>query len=123
MKNFIKKFTDCDALQMALIAIGAILVLFLFCAIEPAHAQDYVRQGNKFIQVSNNTKDTLVTDYTIVDAKGVEHTIIINKTNGRCYTWRKSSKTGRMYKQYVRNDLAESIAKELNIEFKQPKKR
>lgn len=125
MKNFIKKVVNSDVFEAIAIAIMSLIVLFSVAIFgsEDAYGQNYVRQGNKFIQVDNSVKDTLVTELVIVDCKGVEHQIVINKSTGRCYTWRTSRKTGKGYRAYLRNDLSESIARELGIEFKPEKKK
>ena len=121
MKKFIKDYLE-DALFAFMIIVGAILMLILIGTIAPtpASAQNYIRKGNTFI-MSTTTRDTLVTDYTIVDSKGVERPIIINRANGHCYVLRKSSKTGKQYRQWLKASLSENIAKELNITYVPPK--
>lgn len=125
MKKFIKDSLEdaSDALFAFMIIVGAILMLILIGTIAPtpASAQDYIRKGNTFIMSPTTTRDTLVTGYTIIDSKGVERPIIINRANGHCYVLRKSSKTGKQYRQWLKASLSESIAKELNITYVPPK--
>lgn len=64
-------------------------------------------------------KDTLVTTFKWEDAKGKQYPIIINKTNGKCYTWRKSSKTGKLYKSYLSKELSKQVANKLHITYKE----
>ena len=110
--SFIKKYEE--ALTAIAILITAIVVMFM-CSL-PCNAQ-YVRQGNKIMMVSA-PKDTIITNLVLVDNQGIERTIILNKSNGRCWIWKESKKTGKMYKQYIKNELAEEIAKEYGVEFK-----
>lgn len=112
MKKFIK---DCW-----LRVLGLIATLILAVGI---YGQDYKRVGNKFIQLSHvSVRDTMITDYTIVDGKDTELPVIINKANGRCYTWR-ISKNGRGYRAYLKAELSKTIAEELRIEYKENEKK
>ena len=82
-----------------------------------------VRNGNTFS--IKNPKDTLVTKYKFSDSKGNAYPIIIIKQNGRCYVWKKSKKTGKMYKYYLSGknaEIAKTIAKELGITYVDTKK-
>lgn len=82
-----------------------------------------IRNGNTFS--IKNTKDTLVTKYKFSDSKGNTYPIIIIKQNGRCYIWKKSKKTGKMYKYYLSGknaEIAKTIAKELGITYVDTKK-
>lgn len=86
------------------------------------YGQDYKRVGNKFIQLSHvSMRDTMVTEYKVVDGKGTELPVIINKANGRCYTWR-ISKNGRGYRAYLKAEVSKTIAEELGIEYKEKEK-
>ena len=100
------------------------MILIALCMLFAAHsnAQNVVRKGNNFSQVSNTTRDTLRTEYTFTDSKGVVYPIIINKANGRCYVWRVSSKTQKGYRTYLKAEISQTIAKELGIEYKEKKK-
>ena len=112
MKKF---FKDCW-----LRVLGLIATLILAMGI---YGQDYKRVGNKFIQLSHvSVRDTMITDYTIVDGKGNELPVIINKTNGRCYTWR-ISKNGRGYRAYLKAEISRTIAEELGIVYKENEKK
>lgn len=114
MKKFIK--------DQRLRALELIVVLIL-TAYQAMSAQDYKRVGNKFVQLNHvSVRDTMVTEYTIVDGKGTELPVIINKANGRCYTWR-ISKNGRGYRAYLKIELSKTIAEELGIEYKENEKR
>lgn len=84
------------------------------------YAQSIKREGNTFISTSSrgtNKGDTLVTKFTFQDSKGVEYPIIINKGSGSCYVWKKSSKTGKLYKQYMKPEISQAVCKELNIKY------
>lgn len=99
------------------------IIMMLACVNNSSiYAQSIVREGKTFKQVSTrNTakKDTLVTGYQFEDSKSIKYPIIINKSSGRCYIWKKSSKTGKLYKQYMKDEVSRSISKELNINYKQ----
>ena len=106
--------------------VRGIMILIALCGMffiaAHSNAQQYERKGNKFIQVVNSgVRDTMITEYTIVDGKGNEKPVIINKANGRCYTWR-ISKNGRGYRAYLKAELSKTIAKELGVEYKESKK-
>lgn len=99
-----------------------ILILALACfAYMGASAQSYKRDGNTFKLESKTTalKDTLITSYLFQDSKGIDYPIIVNRTSGRCYVWKKSSKTGKMYKQYMKPEISRAVCKELNIAYKE----
>lgn len=77
-------------------------------------------EGNVIKSVKTQTThkaDTLVTTYQYEDSKGNRYPIIINKNSGRCYVWKKSSKTGNMYKMYCNEDTSRFVAKQTNIEY------
>lgn len=84
------------------------------------YAQSFIREGK--VLVSNtasrtSTKDTLVTDIQWKDSKSNYYPIILNKSNGRCYIWKVSSKTGRHYKMYLKEDASKEVCKEYDITY------
>lgn len=106
--------------------VRGIMMLIALCGMffiaAHSNAQSVVRKGNNFSQVSNTTRDTLETEYTFTDSKGVVYPIIINKATGRCYVWRVSSKTQKGYRAYLKAEISQTIAKELGVEYKETKK-
>lgn len=88
----------------------------------PSYAQ-VVREGMTFktAKTAKAKADTIVTAYSFEDSKGNKYPIVVNKSTGRCYIWKKSGKTGRMYKQYMKPEISQAIYKELGIAYK-PKK-
>lgn len=108
---------------MKKLIIAAALLLALGANNSIAQAQNVVREGKTFKSVSSRSskKDTLLTSYRFEDSKGNMYPIIINKASGRCYIWKRSGKTGNMYKMYMKTDVSKQIAKELNIPFKDSK--
>lgn len=99
--------------------IAAIMLLSL--SVNNSSAQ-VVRDGKTFKQVSSKQKakaDTLVTAFEFQDAKGTKYPIIINKSSGRCYIWKTSSKTGKLYKSYMKEEVSREIARECNINYKE----
>lgn len=106
-----KKFIRNTWLQVL-----GLIAAFILAAGQFAYGQDYKRVGNKFIQTTT-ARDTMITDYTLVSG-GKEYQIIINKGTGTCYIWKTSSKSGKLYKQYLKKELSQEIAKELSIVYK-----
>ena len=77
-------------------------------------------EGNVIKSVKAQTThkaDTLVTTYQYEDSKGNRYPIIINKNSGRCFVWKKSSKTGNMYKMYCNEETSRFVAKQTNIPY------
>lgn len=94
-----------------------ILTIFTVCVL---NAQTVIREGYTFKQVSvkpSSKADTLLTNYKFEDSKGLLYPIIINRQTGRCWIWRKSSKSGKMYKSYLKEEICLPICKELNINY------
>ena len=83
-------------------------------------------EGNVIKSVKTQTThkaDTLVTTYQYEDSKGNRFPIIINRNSGRCYVWKKSSKTGNMYKMYCNEETSRFVAKQVNIVYVESKKK
>ncbi len=67
------------------------------------HAQNVVRNGNTFIQQVDSTrvkKEPTKTKYTYVSKDGVSYPIYLS-ANGKAFIMRYSSKTDKMYRQYL----------------------
>lgn len=104
-----------------------VLAVFAVLGMATAFGQEVnnsnvVRNGKTFEIVKQSVqqpKDTLVTEYTFKDSKGTEYPIIINRNSGRCYIWKTSSKTGKVYKSYMKEEIAVQICRELNIAYKE----
>ena len=83
-------------------------------------------EGNVIKSVKAQTThkaDTLVTTYQYEDSKGNRYPIIINKNSGKCFIWKKSSKTGNMYKMYCNEETSRFVAKQVNIVYVESKKK
>lgn len=103
-----------------IIAWIVLILWFAFFSYTGALAQDnkestIERQGNEFIQKSNNrTKGQVIkTDYVYVDSKGQRDTIYISPT-GKAFVYRISKKTGNVYKRYL-PEVTEQLKKEGKI--------
>lgn len=97
-----------------------LLSIMMFCSMNNSNAQNVVFNNGVFKAAKTKTaKDTLVTAFKWEDSKGKQYPIIINKSNGKCYTWRKSSKTGKLYKSYLPKELSKQVASKLNITYKE----
>lgn len=96
-----------------------LLSIMMFCGMNNSNAQNVVFNNGVFKAAkAKAVKDTLVTAFKWEDSKGKQFPIIINKANGKCYTWRKSSKTGKLYKSYLPKELSKQVANKLNIAYK-----
>lgn len=96
-----------------------LLLIMMFCDMNNSNAQNVVFSNGVFKAAKTKAvKDTLVTAFKWEDSKGQQYPIIINKANGKCYTWRKSSKTGKLYKSYLPKELSKQVASKLNITYK-----
>jgi hypothetical protein len=85
------------------------------------NAQSYTRKGDSFTQVSTKTSnDAIKTKFTWTDSKGKSYPIFVTNT-GRCYINKVSSKTGKEYKYYLKEDIAREVCKELGITYKEKK--
>lgn len=83
-----------------------------------------VRNGNTFSKVNNSTRDTVVTKYTYKDRDGKTYRIILNRSNGHCYIYRCSKKSGHYYRMYFtgKNDnISKIICHEMNVGYKPTK--
>ena len=97
-----------------------ITAIMLFSLSLGVQAQSVVREGMTFKSVTASSRakaDTLLTDYKFEDSKGLLYPIIINKQSGRCWIWKKSSKTSKMYKQYLNEEISRAVSKELGINY------
>ena len=97
------------------------IIMMLACVNNSSiYAQSVTRVGNTFKSSSIRTThkaDTLVTKFAFQDSKGVEYSIIVNKGSGACYVWKKSGKTGKYYRQYMKPEISQAVCKELNIKY------
>ena len=103
------------------------IIMMLACVNNSSiYAQEVTRVGNTFKSSSTRSTskgDTLITKYTFQDSKGVDYPIIVNKGSGSCFVWKKSGKTGKFYKQYMKPEVTQTVCKELNIEYKPKNKK
>ena len=102
------------------------VVMLLALGVQNINAQSVVRNGNTFKSVSSNSsrtsRDTIATKFEWEDSKGNKYPIIVNKGSGACYVWRKSAKTGKMYKSYLGAKVSQAVCKELGITYVPKKK-
>ena len=102
------------------------VVMLLAFGVQNTNAQNVVRNGNTFKSASSSSsrtsRDTIATKFEWVDSKGNKYPIIVNKGSGACYVWRKSAKTGKMYKSYLGAEVSQAVCKELGIAYVPKKK-
>ena len=103
----------------------AVAILLAF-GVQNTNAQSVVRNGNTFKSVSSSSsrtsRDTIATKFEWEDSKDNKYPIIVNKGSGACYVWRKSAKTGKMYKSYLGAEVSQAVCKELGITYVPKKK-
>lgn len=102
----------------------AVLTAFMGVNNSISHA-DVIKTGITFKQVSTRSsgvRDTIVTKYFYEDSKSNKYPIIINKKSGACYIWKKSGKTGKMYRQYMSSEISSEVSKEYGINYVPKKK-
>ena len=102
----------------------AVAMLLAF-GVQNTNAQSVVRNGNTFKLVSSSSRtsrDTIATKFMWEDSKGNKYPIVVNKGSGACYVWRKSTKTGKMYKSYLGAEVSQAVCKELGITYVPKKK-
>lgn len=97
---------------IATAAIGTIIGLILSFYCSKAKAQNVVRKGDTFVQVSSKKHkgDSILTKHTYVDSNGKKYPIYLSST-GKAFVWKTSSKTGKKYKMYlpqITKQIAES---------------
>lgn len=101
--------------------ISALIILMMLIVSCNMSAQEIKREGMTFKSVTNSPKgskaDTLLTAFKWEDSKGLLYPIIVNKQSGRCWIWKKSGKTGRMYKQYMKEEVSRSVCREYSITY------
>ena len=99
------------------------IIMMLCLCVNNSSAQSVVKSGNTFKSVKSTTKgDTLVTKFFFEDNKGGKYPIIVMKKSGRCYVWKKSRKTGKLYKMYMKPEVSKAVCKELGIAYTEKKK-
>lgn len=104
---------------------GALIILSIAMS-SNAIAQNVTREGNNFTATSTGRTSSKATqtEFTYTDTDGTTYPVFIC-TNGRCYIEKVSKKSGNMYKKYIPEDIAKTIAAELGIDYtyvKQPRK-
>lgn len=101
-------------------------IMLLAFGVQNINAQSVVKNGNTVKSASSNSsrtaKDTIVTKFMWEDSKGNKYPIIVTKGSGACYIWRKSAKTGKMYKSYLGAEVSQAVCKELGITYISKKK-
>ena len=96
------------------------IIIAILLGICNINAQSFTRNGDIFTQVNTKSdkNSATLTKFTWKDSKGKEYPIFIT-ANGRCFVNKVSSKTGKEYKYYLKEDLAKEICKALNITYKE----
>lgn len=86
-------------------------VFLLICTFSCIQAQDYTQRGTTFIQTSskNSSSKATKTEYTW-EKNDVKYPIYIS-SKGKAYIVKTSKKTGKEYKQYLPDTVAETIKK------------
>lgn len=103
------------------------LILFIICIGLTANADNdksYKCEGNTYSstgRVKANSSAPVSTGFTWTDNKGNKYPIYISNS-GSCYIIKKSNKTGKEYKQYLKPDISQDICNKLGKEYKGKRK-
>lgn len=102
--------------------LGVLLAMFLCISLDAQAQQSYKRVGSNFEQVSTRESASTAqkTSFTFTDSKNNVYPIYITKT-GRCFVSKISSRTGKTYKYYLKEDLSREVAKEVGITYQEKK--
>ena len=97
-------------------------ILFIFTLLVAfsfnLNAKDYISSCT-IEMTTRAAKDTLVTKEKYTDRQGVSYPIIINRNSGRCYIWKKSGNTGKLYKMYMKPARAKEVCNKYGIPYKE----
>ena len=98
------------------------IIMMLCLGVNSSNSQNVERKGKTFKQINKGRTmykaDTLVTAFIFEDSKSNKYPIIVNKGSGSCYVWKKSGKTGKLYKMYMKPEISQAVCKELKIQYK-----
>lgn len=94
-----------------------IIILMLMCAFTCNITANQTARVTTSM-VTRAAKDTLVTKEVYTDKQGTKYPIIINKASGRCYVWKKSGTSGKLYPMYLKEKKAREICQKYHIEYK-----
>lgn len=84
----------------------------------------YKCEGNTYSstgRVNTNSSAPVSTGFEWTDNKGNKYPIYIS-ASGSCYIIKKSNKTGKEYKQYLKPEISQDICSKLGKEYKDKKK-
>ena len=99
------------------------LILFIVCCSMIANADDnksFKCEGNTYSsmgRVKSNSSAPISTGFEWTDSKGNKYPIYIS-ASGSCYIIKKSNKTGKDYKQYMKPEISQDICNKLGKEYK-----
>ena len=103
-------------------------ILMIVCVSMVANADDnnnksYKCEGKTYSSTGrvNNSSAPVSTDFTWSDSKGNKYPIYISNS-GSCYIVKKSNKTSKDYKMYMKPEISQDICKKMNREYKGKKK-
>ncbi len=97
--------------------IAIILIIFACGCI--ANAQSFKCEGTTYSSTGrvNNSSAPISTGFTWTDNKGNKYPIYISNS-GSCYIIKKSSRTGKDYKMYLKPEVSQDICAKLGKEYK-----
>ena len=103
-----------------------VLLLFIICCGFVANADNdksYKCENNTYSSTGrvNNSSAPTSTPYFWTDSKGNKYPIYISNS-GSCYIIKKSNKTGKDYKMYMKPEVSQDICRKMNREYKGKKK-
>lgn len=101
------------------------LILIIICIGMVANADNdksYKCENNTYSSTGrvNNSSAPTFTPYSWSDNKGNKYPIYISNS-GSCYIIKRSNKTGKEYKMYMKPEISQNICRKTNREYKSKK--
>ena len=106
MKKAIKE-TVRIYITAIILMVFAFVLLFCAAILQGCKAQNVIRKGDVFVQVSDSNATKIKGSYSMTKfiyqtSDGTKYPIYMSE-KGKCFIFRTSKKTGKQYRQYLPN--------------------
>lgn len=100
-----------------------LIILLYLISVQISNAQEGFSRLNDstFVETRVGYQKLTKTRYNWV-SRSIEYPIYIDRRNGHCFILKTSKKTGKEYKSKINEVASKIVAKELGIEYVEPKK-
>lgn len=101
-----------------------VLCIAMMLALGVNNSSTYAQTTGKVFKAKGSVShkgDTIVTTHLYETRDGKKYPIIIRKNTGRCYVWKTSGKTGKLYRYYIEEEFSREIAKSMGVTYTEPK--